>query len=175
MSALVAKELQEQNKILAEILAKSYLEKVYPIGSIYITVSNINPSNTIGGVWERIKDRFLLSAGDTYSAGATGGSADAVLLKHTHNIIDNSTQQNFFNAKIGVGGASVAAGGGWVLSTEQGTNGYYHRESELIEKSTNRIIATNPLPSSVDGTIADSGAGRNMPPYLAVYMWKRVG
>lgn len=146
----------------------------YPVGSIYISINETDPGTLFGGTWERLKDRFLLSAGDTYSAGATGGSADAVLLKHTHNIIDNSTQQNFFNAKIGLGGDSVPAGGGWVLSTEQGTNGYYHRESELIEKSTNRIIATNPLPSSVDGTIADSGTGGNMPPYLTVYMWKRI-
>lgn len=32
------------------------LNMIYPIGSIYMNVSNVNPGNTIGGTWERIED-----------------------------------------------------------------------------------------------------------------------
>lgn len=38
----------------------------FPIGSVYISVTEVNPSNFFGGTWEQIKDRFLLSAGDIY-------------------------------------------------------------------------------------------------------------
>lgn len=31
------------------------LDMVYPIGSIYMNVANVNPGNTIGGTWERIE------------------------------------------------------------------------------------------------------------------------
>lgn len=154
MSALVAKELQEQNKILAEILAKSYLEKVYPIGSIYITVSNINPSNTIGGVWERIKGRFLLGAGDTYLAGATGGSA-------THTIED----------------VNMPGGTGWVAQNK--TAGKYVSGTtykSYAATANEYILTTREKANEFASTPLTSNAPINhMPPYLTVYMWKRVG
>jgi cytochrome c5 len=48
---------------------------IYPIGSIYMSVNNVNPSEIFGGTWQQIKDKFLLACGDTYNNGATGGSA----------------------------------------------------------------------------------------------------
>ena len=51
----------------------------YPIGAIYLSVNNTNPADLFGGTWEQIKDTFLLAAGDTYSAGSTGGEATHTL------------------------------------------------------------------------------------------------
>lgn len=51
------------------------INDIYPVGSIYMSINNVNPSTLFGGTWEQIKDTFLLSAGDTYTAGSTGGSA----------------------------------------------------------------------------------------------------
>ena len=51
------------------------LDKVYPVGSIYMSVNSTNPKTLFGGTWVQIKDRFLLAAGTTYKAGATGGEA----------------------------------------------------------------------------------------------------
>lgn len=56
------------------------LRSVYPVGAIYMSVSNINPATLFGfGTWEQIKDRFLLAAGDTYAAGSIGGEAEHIL------------------------------------------------------------------------------------------------
>ena len=53
---------------------------IYPIGSIYMSVNNTDPSTLFTGTtWEQLKDRFLLGAGDTYSAGSTGGEASHTL------------------------------------------------------------------------------------------------
>lgn len=65
------------------------LDNIYPIGSIYLSTNSTNPSNYFGGVWEQIKDRFLLACGDTYKIGATGGEATHKLTisempSHTH-------------------------------------------------------------------------------------------
>ena len=46
----------------------------YPVGSVYISFVNTNPSTYFGGTWEQIKDRFLIGAGNKYSPGSTGGS-----------------------------------------------------------------------------------------------------
>lgn len=63
---------------------------IYPIGSIYMSVNNNDPSLIFGGTWQQIKDKFLLASGDTYSRGDTGGSATNTLEvnqlpSHSHN------------------------------------------------------------------------------------------
>ena len=54
------------------------LQSVYPVGAVYISTSDTNPETLFGfGTWERIKDVFLLAAGDTYPAASSGGATYA--------------------------------------------------------------------------------------------------
>ena len=64
------------------------LNIMYPVGSIYMSVNNTNPSTLFGGTWSQIKDRFLLACGDTYSNGSTGGEA-------THTLTVNEMPANY--------------------------------------------------------------------------------
>lgn len=78
--------LEALNKLKAEAALAAH-----PVGSLYWTSSNENPATTFGGgTWVQIKDKFILSAGDTYTNGATGGSATVTLTtnnlpSHSHN------------------------------------------------------------------------------------------
>lgn len=56
------------------------VDDIYPVGSIYMSVNATDPANLFGGVWERIKERFLLGAGDTHTPGSTGGEFDHKLI-----------------------------------------------------------------------------------------------
>ena len=112
----------------------------YPVGSIYLSISSTKPGSLFGGTWERIKDVFLLSAGDTYHAGLTGGSADAVVVEHQHTFV-----------------TLVASELGGNYTSPATANNY----SEIRQTAE-----TN--------TTGESGVGKNMPPYLTVYMWKRI-
>lgn len=38
-------------------------DEIYPVGSIYVCLSEINPEELFGGSWERIENRFLLASG----------------------------------------------------------------------------------------------------------------
>lgn len=50
-----------------------YFQPYFPVGSVYISVSDINPATYFGGTWERIKGRFLLGSDDSsYKLGNTG-------------------------------------------------------------------------------------------------------
>lgn len=130
------------------------LNNYYPIGSIYMsTVENNYPSLLFGGTWEQIKDVFLLAAGDTYTAGSTGGSADAVVVLHDH--IEYGTN---------TGGAEAFR---MAYKSETGTNyGIYYEPDGATVGSKGVFVRT--------ADAGESGTGKNMPPYLAVYMWRRV-
>lgn len=66
------------------------LDNLYPVGSIYISTNNTNPSNYFGGVWQQIKDVFLLACGN-HSNGSTGGAENVTLTvnqipSHSHTL-----------------------------------------------------------------------------------------
>lgn len=58
------------------------LDNVWPVGSIYMSVNSTDPGTLFGGTWQRLKDRFLLGAGDTYMAGSQGGEASHTLTEN---------------------------------------------------------------------------------------------
>ena len=60
------------------------VNRMFPVGAIYITAENINPGTFLGGTWAQIaQGRTLIGVGtlgdDTYAAGNTGGSARVTL------------------------------------------------------------------------------------------------
>lgn len=50
-------------------------DNIYPVGSIYLNTRLVEPAQLFGGTWNRIQSTFLLAAGNTYSAGSTGGAS----------------------------------------------------------------------------------------------------
>lgn len=63
------------NMDLIDAAVKDMWKAIYPVGALYLSTVNTSPQTLFGGTWVQIKDKFLLSAGDTYSAGGTGGAA----------------------------------------------------------------------------------------------------
>ena len=67
------------------------LNLIYPVGSIYMSTSNVSPSVFIGGEWEALDDgRVLIGAGSAHPAGETGGEEEHTLSEgeipsHNHN------------------------------------------------------------------------------------------
>lgn len=136
----------------------SLLDFIYPVGSIYMSVNSADPGSLIGGTWERIKDRFLLSAGDAYAAGNTGGSAKATLPSHTHTFGSGGYQM--WGAKSGKG------------STEPGNQ--ISGDKKYYAAATGGSTSNYKWLESVDSKGVSDVSQANMPPYLAVYVWKRI-
>ena len=116
----------------------------YPVGAIYLSVTDANPAALFGGTWERIGGRFLLGADTTHTAGSTGGEAAHTLTvdempKHNHEV-DN------FNA----------SGNATPFMTVQA------QDKKGFGGNVKTMYA------------GGGKAHNNMPPYLAVYMWQRV-
>ena len=131
--------------IIAKYATKDeLLDKIYPIGSIYMSVNNTSPASFLGGTWTQLKDRFLLGAGDTYSAGATGGSA-------THTLTVDEIPSHKHST--------------YIVGAQSGEWKGFAGGSAMTYAQWN---------SSYGGNTGGGAAHNNMPPYLAVYMWKRT-
>ena len=129
---------------------KTLLNLIYPVGSIYMSVSDTSPATFLGGTWERIQDKFLLAAGSTYAAGAAGGSTTNTH-SHYQSVGSDGTASYFTKA-----GKTPQTRVVTVPGTHIVTSANYADSKTLREDST------------YDATISI------MPPYLAVYVWKRT-
>ena len=142
--------------------------KLYTIGSIYITLNNDNPSIYFGGEWEQIKGRFLLGAGapDDNSNNWYGSNL-------------TSDGINRYNEPLGSTGGESRH----ILSIIEMPK-HYHRLEYYINNGNNmpggfdKFLAYG-MPAGSQYYTSESYAGggdshNNMPPYLAVNMWKRI-
>ena len=169
-------------KVKAKITASKTetINAVYPVGSIYMSVNSTNPSTLFGGTWERLEGRFLIGAGTNtrtntnatfgslgvgepdFANGETGGQYYHKLgidemPEHNHDTNDYTLVVNKNAVRI-----SAIMGAKCVEATGEYTN----------------IVPNIKATKNEDGNATgDAGGGKehnNMPPYLAVYMWKRT-
>ena len=145
-------------KKVFELMKGRIWKECYPVGSIYMSVNSTDPSTLFGGSWERIQDRFLLASGSTYGAGTTGGSAKATLPAHTHTL--GSEGYQLWASKRGKGSAESG-------NQISGDAKYY---AAALGGSTSNYKWL----ASVDSNGVSDVSQANMPPYLAVYVWKRT-
>lgn len=143
---------------------KNIFDMIYPVGSIYISINNVNPSVLFGGTWEQIKDVFLLGAGSTYSAGSTGGEANHTL---TQSEIPSYPIGNL--PEIVPGNHGNLANGGIVA-----TNLVETSPTNPGLKSNGNGITSGTQYSNMIYSNGGVKPHNNIPPYLAVYIWKRV-
>lgn len=67
----------------------SVLDQVYPIGSIYISVNNTNPSTFIGGEWEKLSSNYYLMASDNGGGATSSSNTRDISHQHTLNTTNN--------------------------------------------------------------------------------------
>lgn len=154
-----------------------FLNKVYPVGSIYISTSSTSPATLFGGTWTAIQNRFLVAAGSSYSAGSTGGSAT-----HAHTSAAHKHGAGFESGGDGDLWATVSGNTGYIYFREDGTV----TGSVATWPATHRVSGTYGTTSNSVGGGADvrgftstttpgpTGSSSSLPPYLSVYMWQRT-
>jgi hypothetical protein len=140
------------------------LQALHPIGSIYSSTSSTNPGTLFGfGTWVAYgAGRVLIGASGAglYIAGNTGGSADAIVVSHTHTATSTVTDpghSHLYDADSG-NRNSYGPNGGGVAYVPGQTN----------TSTTGITVATS---NSTEGA---SGTNANLPPYVVVYMWNRT-
>jgi len=95
-----------------------------------------------------LRNRFIVGAGNSYAVGTTGGSADAIVVNHTHTVIDPGHVHGGIYTKVG----SQTQAGSDIYSLMSGT-------------SSNTNSAVTGITNQSTGT---SGTNANLPPYYAL-------
>lgn len=161
-------------RVYGKLLKAYIVDSIYPVGSIYMSVNATSPATLFGGTWTQLKDRFLLGAGSTYENGTTGGEASHKLSanempSHAH---DTPFFNNMTNNGEMVSDFEGVFGKGMTASAAKSLTGKSVIEMWWKEQTNN---AEGNEYSYLTASKGSSVAHNNMPPYLAVYMWKRTG
>ena len=102
-----------------------------------------------------LRDRFVVGAGSTYAVDATGGSADAIVVSHTHtatSVVTDPGHNHQFN----------------ILNTIANGNNAYTATGGQVGTGTVTTETTGITVATTNSTTGSSGTNANLPPYYAL-------
>lgn len=124
---------------------QSLLDYIYPVNSVYISYSHVNPGDMFGGTWVRITNAFLWGCDEDGGIGVTGG-------EKTHTLTTAEMPSHSHGA-VYSGNATGTKNLPWLSTGVLGTG----------DKLAYAAIATG-----------GGAAHNNMPPYVQVSIWRRT-
>ena len=138
----------------------NFLNYVYPVGSIYISINATNPTNLFGGTWEEFgKGQVLVGVDSSQTEFNTvqksGGEKTHTLTTsempaHSHDIYGNSKTQQ-------------ASGSDTAWQVNQAFRGYAGGERVTLYNNAFRTVS-----------VGNTHAHNNLQPYVTVYRWIRT-
>jgi hypothetical protein len=162
-SAPTASTGTSSTQIASTAFVQSALIGAYPVGSIYMNAAvATNPSTLLGfGTWVAFgagKVPVGIDTGDTDfdTIGETGGTKDAIIPTHTH--LATSVDSGHSHGYIGSNFIDPGQTGGG---------------SAQAPLSRTTDSATANITTTISST-GESATGKNLQPYIVVYMWKRT-
>lgn len=154
-------------QIATTAFVQAALQILHPVGSIYINSSNsTNPGTLLGfGTWSafgagRVPVGFDSGNALFDTAEETGGSADAIVVSHTHTATSTVTDPGHTHSPGSISTSNINAGT---------SNGASVQSPGAIPTATTGISVATTVASS-----GSSGTNANYQPYITVYMWKRT-
>ena len=173
---------------------------IYPVGSIYMSVNTTSPSVLFGGVWEQIQGRFLLASDTNNPVGTTGGEATHTLTTaempahnhsgssvsagahtHTRGTMDINGSFQFsgidtYNTTNAVGAFAYNLSNGAANGHDNNIGGgHLYVDFYAFRNWTGATSSNGAHTHTINvGSTGSGSAHNNMPPYLAVNIWKRT-
>jgi hypothetical protein len=125
-----------------------------------------------------LRNRFVVGAGSTYAVDATGGSADAITVSHTHTFSATTASNGAHQHNLAGNDSSGAGVGtrGWdradaysiLLTDSPGTGVFVERTASAANTIIFSAGAHTHTVSGTTDSIGTSGTNANLPPYYAL-------
>ena len=157
-----------------EALKAILLDLTRPVGSVFESLDSTSPATLFGGTWAAIgAGTFLVAAGTGYAAGSTGGAATHAHTTpiHTHTTgsvglsIENLPSHNHPVRTI-----STDTAGGYA-SVEGSWKAGYNWDSDFSQYTGSGTAHNH---GTTEGASPTTNAASTLPPYYAVYIWRRT-
>lgn len=170
---LIAQETADREEEIAE-MERNFLNYLYPVGSIYMSVGTTSPAVLFGGTWEQIEGKFLLASSSNHEVNSTGGSEthtpSGTVNNHTLTLKETPSHKHSTQMRVESQNLVVGSGG------QSGVPYNFY-----IKDGTNYTATGDAYNDSADVAVGDphnhgfTGTSQNtMPPYLTVNVWKRT-
>ena len=137
------------------------VDLIYPVGSIYMSVNKTSPGTLFGGTWEQIAGKFLVGVGNGFVVGDSGGSKT-----HTHTTGDHALTTNEMPSHNHV--LFYPNSGG------QGVANIGYPDATINKTWWAEACKTGNEGGDAAHNHGNTGSASNLPPYLAVWIWKRT-
>lgn len=148
---------------------KDLFDWIYPVGSIVYLDVPTDPADLWGvGTWERIQGKFLLAGNDAYeqyAPGVSGGAVTKTTSGHTHSLTSGYALIN-----------PSASSSGLYFQIKTGLSYKTNVKMTTSSKATSYTADSNdtrgiPLAGNSGSSTATVDV---MPPFYAVYVWRRI-
>ena len=147
--------------VLGDIVAPMFLNKIFPVGAVYITYDNNNPGNFLGGTWEHFGQGRTLVGEGTENDGSTSMS-----------FTSNSTGGEYYHtlsfSEMPAHGHEV---GIWNSSGPLKTDPLEFMTIYGSHHSDGQSHNVNSVHTNASGSGTPHA---NIQPYLVVFFWRRV-
>lgn len=104
-----------------------------------------------------LTDKFIVGAGASYAVGGTGGSADSIVVSHTHTATTTASDSGHTHGIAYSGTLGFSGGGGYSGTAFGGA------VNQATQSGTANISASTTVNST-----GSSGTNANLPPYYAL-------
>jgi microcystin-dependent protein len=156
--------------------AGNWLNMTYPVGSIYMSTSATNPGSLFGGSWERyavgrVQVGVSEGEGEFAGPGYAGGEKYHTLTVNEmpyHNHGGGTGGQSADHAHS-IGYRVMTEGDRYVVDRQVTSSGFFATTTGVY---TGGVTANHYHGIPADGA---SWGHNNMQPYIAVYIWRRIG
>lgn len=167
----------------------SLLDMVYPIGSVFLTVSDTNPAILLGGTWVKIENALLAASGTTYGVAANNSGSNTITtaqmpqhkhsISHTHPLNGSGAKASWVDGHkhtINQQNNLVTQNDTmWPVVVDSGTKHWAWGDSRMnLGGSHDHKLEGNTAGASVADS-GTSGSGNAFIPYhYSVNVWKRT-
>lgn len=157
--------------VLGDIVAPMFLNKIFPVGAVYITYNNNNPGNFLGGTWVQFGQGRTLVGEGTGNDGSTSMSftTDSSGGEYKHKLLEIEMPKHHHSESLMVKGYPewpVQTTDWYGVMIDYSTKNYVAPQQEVHATSTSAFTYT--------GWAGDNVHHNNVQPYIVTYFWRRT-
>lgn len=157
-----------------DMTSQETLDFIYPVGSIYMSVNDKNPSDLFGGTWVRWGNGRTIIAVDENDSQGYFGTSEEIGGERDHRHIFRIGMHWWYGAAAG----ENAPNGTGAYRYSDGQYDGWGRElpsrSMMVNNANYNSRSSTSANPSGKWSLGDTGTANNWPPYITCYVWKRT-